>query len=122
LYFKEYIENNRTSKNIDPVVCNFLFSAERWAKYILTTFSCQGHRKKEPAWVRFEIRSQQWWENFKNELERRFSFCEIKDDYLYVYHRNKHELFGKFGLIVQIGDRLCQSKKRKKETQEMSSK
>lgn len=91
-------------------MCAFLFRSEKWIENVNTTYSCQGHRKKEPAWVRFEIRNQQWWENFKNELERRFSFCEIKNDYLYVYHRNKHELFEKLDQVVKIGDRLCQTR------------
>jgi hypothetical protein len=110
--FDEYIENNRLRRFIDPAMYHFIFCTQRWSKYAESIYSCEGHRNGEPAWIKFEVKQQKWWNNFKLKIEC-LEFCEVKNDTLYVYHKLKQDLFFKLLKILNVGDQLCRTIKLK---------
>ena len=110
MYFEDYIENGRLCRNIDPAIYNFLFTIKNWIPYVRSIFSCQGHRRGEPAWFRFEIVDNDWWVDFTNRIEKAFSFAEIDKNTLQVYHKDKTDLFYKMIQLKSLGDRICRER------------
>ena len=82
---------NFNPKEIDPCVFNFLCNLIQIRSKATTVFSCQGHRKGEPAWVQFDIHNKHWWSALKLP-----DFCKVDGETVYVYHKNKYpDLFRK---------------------------
>ena len=92
---------------------NFLFIANiKWKPYVESIYSCEGHKSGSPAYIKFKIKKEKWWSNFKNHIK--YSFCKFKDDVLYVYHTDKHDLFRKLNLVLKKGNWLCKTIKLKR--------
>jgi len=108
LQFNDYIEIDRLCRCVDPMMFHALFIInDEWSDYVETIFSCQGHDKGEPAWIKFRIKSQLWWDEFATNLSRHASF-EIVGDTLNIFHGGKKQLFNLLQEAVSIGGDVCQ--------------
>ena len=108
MQFSSYVEIDRLCRCIDPVLFYALFIInDEWSEYVETIFSCQGHDKGEPAWIKFRIKNQQWWDEFATNLSRNASF-EIVGDTLNIFHSGKKQLIKLLHEAVSIGGNVCQ--------------
>jgi hypothetical protein len=76
----------------------------KYKKYVQTTYSCQGHRPSEPAWISFDVKNEAWWDKLLSELP---SYIKVEDCRMFVYHKNKYpDLYKKLKDVQQIVEAL----------------